>query len=55
MILGGVCTRRCTFCAVEKGVPGQPDTGEPRRLARAVNEVAHRREWEISFCSTGPF
>ena len=37
MILGDVCTRRCMFCAVKKGVPGGiVDTDEPRRLGEAV-------------------
>ncbi|MFZ5596473.1 MAG: lipoyl synthase, partial [Bacillota bacterium] len=39
MILGAVCTRGCTFCAVEKGVPGRTDCDEPRRLARAVHNL----------------
>lgn len=39
MILGAVCTRGCTFCAVEKGVPGQPDGDEPRRLAQAAHNL----------------
>lgn len=36
MILGEICTRRCTFCAVSRGVPGAPDPDEPRRIAEAV-------------------
>lgn len=36
MILGEICTRRCTFCAVGKGVPAHPDPDEPRRVATAV-------------------
>ena len=37
IILGDVCTRRCMFCAVKKGVPGGiVDTDEPRRLGEAV-------------------
>jgi lipoic acid synthetase len=36
MILGGTCTRRCRFCAVDKGVPGPVDKDEPERVARAV-------------------
>ncbi len=39
MILGDVCTRRCGFCAVTKGVPGAPDPGEPERLAAAAAEL----------------
>jgi len=36
MILGNVCTRRCGFCAVEKGAPLEVDLDEPRRVAEAV-------------------
>jgi lipoyl synthase len=36
MILGNVCTRRCGFCAVEKGAPLPVDYDEPRRVADAV-------------------
>ena len=36
MILGNVCTRRCGFCAVEKGAPLPVDYDEPRRVAEAV-------------------
>jgi lipoyl synthase len=36
MILGNVCTRRCGFCAVQKGAPGPADYDEPRRVAEAV-------------------
>jgi lipoic acid synthetase len=31
-----VCTRRCGFCAVEKGAPLPVDYDEPRRVAEAV-------------------
>ena len=36
MILGNVCTRRCGFCAVQKGAPLPVDLDEPRRVAEAV-------------------
>ncbi len=36
MILGNVCTRRCGFCAVQKGGPLPVDYDEPRRVAEAV-------------------
>src|SRR4051812_29233149 len=36
MILGDVCTRRCGFCAVPKGLPLVVDYGEPERVAKAV-------------------
>jgi lipoyl synthase len=35
MILGNVCTRRCGFCAVQKGAPMTVDYDEPRRVAEA--------------------
>jgi len=35
MILGNVCTRRCGFCAVQKGPPQAVDYDEPRRVAEA--------------------
>ena len=36
MILGNMCTRRCGFCAVQKGAPLEVDMDEPRRVAEAV-------------------
>ncbi len=36
MILGTKCTRRCRFCAVDKGFPKEVDKKEPERVARAV-------------------
>jgi len=36
MVLGEICTRRCTFCAVGKGKPLVADADEPRRVAEAV-------------------
>ena len=35
MILGNVCTRRCGFCAVQKGAPLPVDYDEPNRVAEA--------------------
>ena len=39
MILGNVCTRRCGFCAVEKGAPLPVDYHEPQRVAEAVEAM----------------
>ncbi len=39
MILGEICTRRCTFCAVGKGKPLLADPDEPRRVAEAVEKM----------------
>jgi lipoic acid synthetase len=39
MVLGDVCTRRCRFCGVGKGIPAPPDPGEPTRLALAATEL----------------
>ncbi len=36
MILGNVCTRSCTFCAVATGRPAEYDEDEPRRVAEAI-------------------
>lgn len=36
MILGNVCTRSCTFCAVATGRPPEYDTEEPKRVAEAI-------------------
>lgn len=37
MILGNVCTRSCSFCAVATGRPNEYDTDEPRRVAEAIH------------------
>ncbi|HEX8255303.1 MAG TPA: lipoyl synthase [Thermoanaerobaculia bacterium] len=39
MILGEICTRRCTFCAVGRGNPLVADADEPRRVAEAVEKM----------------
>ena len=39
MILGGVCTRDCRFCAIPHGRPQPPDEGEPARLAEAARRL----------------
>ena len=36
MILGNVCTRSCTFCAVATGRPPEYDEEEPMRVAEAI-------------------
>ena len=43
MILGNVCTRSCSFCAVKTGRPPEYDEDEPRRVAEAIRlmEVKH--------------
>ncbi|TDJ56326.1 MAG: lipoyl synthase [Gemmatimonadetes bacterium] len=39
MILGDVCTRNCTYCAVAHGTPGPYDPVEATRLAEAVTQM----------------
>jgi len=39
LILGGVCTRGCRFCAVSRGTPERPDPDEPVRIAKAAREM----------------
>ena len=43
MILGNVCTRSCSFCAVKTGRPTEYDVDEPRRVAEAIKlmQVKH--------------
>ena len=43
MILGNVCTRSCSFCAVATVRPPELDTDEPTRVAEAIRlmEVKH--------------
>lgn len=43
MILGNVCTRACSFCAVKTGRPPEYDEDEPRRVAEAIHlmQVKH--------------
>ena len=44
MVLGGLCTRGCTFCAVHKSAKGAAlDLGEPGKLAMAI------KEWGLSY------
>lgn len=42
MILGEVCTRRCSFCDVAHGRPLPPDPLEPARLARTIADMRLR-------------
>lgn len=43
LLLGPSCTRRCTFCTVDKSAVKTPDEGEPLRIADAVAKM------ELSF------
>ena len=42
MILGNVCTRDCTFCAVKHGKPEAPDPQEADHLVQAVDRLGLR-------------
>ena len=42
MILGEVCTRRCSFCDVAHGRPKPPDADEPLNLARTIADMKLR-------------
>src|SRR5436853_7456157 len=39
MILGEVCTRSCSYCAVAHGRPEPVDAGEPARVAHAIHAL----------------
>ncbi len=42
MIMGGICTRACTFCNVATGRPGALDPFEPVNVAQAVKKLGLR-------------
>jgi lipoic acid synthetase len=39
MILGNICTRSCTFCAIQTGRPTELDLGEPARVAESIAKM----------------
>lgn len=39
MIMGGICTRACSFCNVATGKPGGLDVFEPTNVAQAVRKL----------------
>jgi len=39
MIMGAVCTRSCSFCAVENGIPAHLDPLEPGRVAEEIKAL----------------
>jgi lipoic acid synthetase len=39
MILGNICTRNCTFCAVKHGKPQAPDPQETDHIVQAVDRL----------------
>jgi lipoic acid synthetase len=42
LILGNVCTRNCSYCAIVHGLPTELDLEEPIRLADAVHSMGLR-------------
>ncbi len=42
MIMGSICTRRCTFCAVGHGRPNILDADEPTNLAKTIAKMSLR-------------
>lgn len=39
MILGDICTRSCTFCAVTHGKPSSPDPSEPEMVGQTARQL----------------
>ena len=39
MILGNICTRSCSFCAIQTGRPTELDIGEPFRVADSIAKM----------------
>jgi len=50
MILGDICTRNCTFCAVKHGKPEAPDPEEPEHIVSAVKKLGLRYVVITSVC-----
>lgn len=42
LIMGDVCTRTCTFCAIKTGKPQPLDPDEPQRIAMAASKLRLR-------------
>lgn len=42
MVMGDICTRNCSYCAVAHGTPAAYDPNEPARLAEAVARIGLR-------------
>ncbi|MBD3344325.1 MAG: lipoyl synthase [Chitinivibrionales bacterium] len=42
LIMGDVCSRSCSFCSVESGIPGSLDPDEPEKLCTAAKELGLR-------------
>ncbi|MFV0495609.1 lipoyl synthase [Mycobacterium sp.] len=42
LIGGDQCTRRCDFCQIDTGKPGELDRDEPRRIAQSVHTMGLR-------------
>lgn len=42
MILGDICTRACSFCAVKTGRPTELDLDEPRRVGESIKVMGLR-------------
>ena len=39
LIGGDQCTRRCDFCLIDTGKPGELDRDEPRRVAESIRTM----------------
>ncbi|MFA5032422.1 MAG: lipoyl synthase [bacterium] len=39
LILGDICTRKCKFCGIKKGIPLPVDCDEPQHIAKAVAKL----------------
>jgi lipoic acid synthetase len=40
LVMGGVCTRNCKYCAIHTGVPKPLDANEPQQIAKAIKELS---------------
>ena len=55
MILGEVCTRRCSFCDVAHGRQKPPDLLEPAQLAGSIRELNDLRAHDVDMMTIGQY
>jgi lipoic acid synthetase len=42
LILGNICTRDCSFCAISRGIPRKPNLSQPQKITQAVKTLKLR-------------
>lgn len=50
MILGNICTKKCSYCKVKSGNPFPPDKNEPKRIAGVIERL--KLDYVVITCVT---